>query len=236
MSCGATSARAELPRLPAVALTPRRAATISTNLCCGGDVVADDGVLTCGPIAQLVEQPAHNRSVPGSSPGGPIPTAIAQRRAPNIDFARDVVAEEQNRSGRPRADRTGRVRRDGPTRALTSPPDRQPAGLTGTTMVRDKRPRPTHPPQAPHSDDTATDHNPIRSHFAWWNTPPGFVVSETRRHRARSADSATCSHIFHTRRAPRTRRPQRPRAVRDAPTALALCGVFANPTAREVNH
>src|SRR5262245_56717081 len=25
-----------------------------------------------GPIAQLVEQPAHNRSVPGSRPGGPI--------------------------------------------------------------------------------------------------------------------------------------------------------------------
>ena len=26
-----------------------------------------------GPIAQLVEPPAHNRSVPGSIPGGPIP-------------------------------------------------------------------------------------------------------------------------------------------------------------------
>ena len=25
----------------------------------------------CGPIAQLVELPAHNRSVPGSNPGGP---------------------------------------------------------------------------------------------------------------------------------------------------------------------
>ena len=24
-----------------------------------------------GPIAQLVERPAHNRLVPGSSPGGP---------------------------------------------------------------------------------------------------------------------------------------------------------------------
>ena len=24
-----------------------------------------------GPIAQLAEQPAHNRSVPGSNPGGP---------------------------------------------------------------------------------------------------------------------------------------------------------------------
>ncbi|MDQ1286223.1 MAG: hypothetical protein QG663_1656, partial [Thermodesulfobacteriota bacterium] len=24
-----------------------------------------------GPIAQLVELPAHNRSVPGSNPGGP---------------------------------------------------------------------------------------------------------------------------------------------------------------------
>ena len=28
--------------------------------------------LICGPIAQLVEPPAHNRSVPGSNPGGPI--------------------------------------------------------------------------------------------------------------------------------------------------------------------
>jgi hypothetical protein len=26
----------------------------------------------CGPIAQLEEPPAHNRSVPGSNPGGPI--------------------------------------------------------------------------------------------------------------------------------------------------------------------
>ncbi len=29
-----------------------------------------------GPIAQLVEQPAHNRSVPGSRPGGPIVRAL----------------------------------------------------------------------------------------------------------------------------------------------------------------
>lgn len=28
-------------------------------------------VLFAGPIAQLVELPAHNRLVPGSSPGGP---------------------------------------------------------------------------------------------------------------------------------------------------------------------
>ena len=28
-------------------------------------------MLADGPIAQLVEQPAHNRSVPGSNPGGP---------------------------------------------------------------------------------------------------------------------------------------------------------------------
>jgi hypothetical protein len=34
-------------------------------------VVALNIYLGCGPIAQLVEPPAHNRSVPGSSPGGP---------------------------------------------------------------------------------------------------------------------------------------------------------------------
>ena len=28
-------------------------------------------MLAKGPIAQLAEQPAHNRSVPGSNPGGP---------------------------------------------------------------------------------------------------------------------------------------------------------------------
>ena len=28
-------------------------------------------MLANGPIAQLAEQPAHNRSVPGSNPGGP---------------------------------------------------------------------------------------------------------------------------------------------------------------------
>ena len=28
--------------------------------------------LGSGPIAQLVEPPAHNRKVPGSNPGGPI--------------------------------------------------------------------------------------------------------------------------------------------------------------------
>ena len=29
-----------------------------------------------GPVAQSVEQPAHNRSVPGSRPGGPIVRAF----------------------------------------------------------------------------------------------------------------------------------------------------------------
>ena len=29
----------------------------------------------CGPIAQLVELPAHNRLVPGSNPGGPTTTS-----------------------------------------------------------------------------------------------------------------------------------------------------------------
>ncbi len=29
-----------------------------------------------GPIAQLVEPPAHNRLVPGSSPGGPIDSKV----------------------------------------------------------------------------------------------------------------------------------------------------------------
>jgi hypothetical protein len=28
--------------------------------------------MLCGPIAQLAEPPAHNRSVPGSIPGGPM--------------------------------------------------------------------------------------------------------------------------------------------------------------------
>ncbi len=33
-----------------------------------------------GPIAQLVEPPAHNRQVPGSSPGGPTNTSSAKVR------------------------------------------------------------------------------------------------------------------------------------------------------------
>ena len=36
------------------------------------DLGSPVGFLFDGPIAQLVEPPAHNRSVPGSSPGGPI--------------------------------------------------------------------------------------------------------------------------------------------------------------------
>jgi hypothetical protein len=38
-----------------------------------GDIVTTVSVfrMSAGPIAQLVELPAHNRLVPGSSPGGP---------------------------------------------------------------------------------------------------------------------------------------------------------------------
>ena len=42
---------------------------VTTSTCEG-----EQGVIKsrpCGPIAQLVELPAHNRLVPGSSPGGP---------------------------------------------------------------------------------------------------------------------------------------------------------------------
>lgn len=33
-------------------------------------------MLAKGPIAQLAEQPAHNRSVPGSNPGGPTKKSV----------------------------------------------------------------------------------------------------------------------------------------------------------------
>lgn len=39
--------------------------TVSSDL--GGQKAAE----TVGPVAQLAEPPAHNRQVPGSSPGGP---------------------------------------------------------------------------------------------------------------------------------------------------------------------
>lgn len=35
------------------------------------DILLTKLILANGPIAQLAEQPAHNRSVPGSNPGGP---------------------------------------------------------------------------------------------------------------------------------------------------------------------
>ena len=35
------------------------------------DILLTKIMLANGPIAQLAEQPAHNRSVPGSNPGGP---------------------------------------------------------------------------------------------------------------------------------------------------------------------
>lgn len=41
-------------------------------------------MLANGPIAQLAEQPAHNRSVPGSNPGGPTKKLI------NINFNNNV--------------------------------------------------------------------------------------------------------------------------------------------------
>ncbi len=42
-----------------------------------------------GPIAQLAEQPAHNRSVPGSNPGGPIRKLIIKNiinNAGSVEF------------------------------------------------------------------------------------------------------------------------------------------------------
>ena len=43
-----------------------------------------------GPIAQLVEPPAHNRSVPGSRPGGP--TTPKRRRADERIHAKEGAA------------------------------------------------------------------------------------------------------------------------------------------------
>lgn len=38
----------------------------------GVDTLKGWNIMMVGPIAQLVEPPAHNRKVPGSNPGGPI--------------------------------------------------------------------------------------------------------------------------------------------------------------------
>ena len=42
-------------------------------------------MLANGPIAQLAEQPAHNRSVPGSNPGGPTKKLIIINFNDNVD-------------------------------------------------------------------------------------------------------------------------------------------------------
>ena len=43
-------------------------------------------MLANGPIAQLVEQPAHNRSVPGSNPGGPTRKLIIINNEGSVEF------------------------------------------------------------------------------------------------------------------------------------------------------
>ena len=43
-------------------------------------------MLANGPIAQLAEQPAHNRSVPGSNPGGPTSLRVARLKLVIINF------------------------------------------------------------------------------------------------------------------------------------------------------
>lgn len=45
-------------------------------------------MLANGPIAQLAEQPAHNRSVPGSNPGGPTKKLIIINFNNNLDGVR----------------------------------------------------------------------------------------------------------------------------------------------------
>ena len=45
-------------------------------------------MLANGPIAQLAEQPAHNRSVPGSNPGGPTKKLIIINLNNNVDSVR----------------------------------------------------------------------------------------------------------------------------------------------------
>ena len=47
--------------------------------------------MSCGPIAQLAEPPAHNRSVPGSNPGGPTSYCVMKIGVkPEREFFRPV--------------------------------------------------------------------------------------------------------------------------------------------------
>ena len=52
------------------------------------DILLTKITLANGPIAQLAEQPAHNRSVPGSNPGGPTKKSIIINFNNNADSVR----------------------------------------------------------------------------------------------------------------------------------------------------
>src|SRR5262245_7790443 len=51
----------------------------------------------CGPVAQRLERPAHNRLVPGSNPGGPISMSPDLERLIQLQKLESAIADARQR-------------------------------------------------------------------------------------------------------------------------------------------